>query len=560
MSKRLVFDGEARAGILKGIEILGQAVEATYGYHGPCVMVQHRAQGLPPLITRDGLTVANAVVLHDRLADIGARMLRDVANAMSREAGDGTTTAVLLARAVAGSLLKSLAAGADPLRLREGMDTALQLVNADLALRALPLEGDRAAQVANVSMRGEGRVGALLQEAYAAVGKDGAVTVEPGWSREERLDLAEGFRYEQGLLSPQLANDPLGQSARLDDARVLLFQGSVQDFMDLVPILEAVKEAGQSLVLVCEGIDERPLSVLVMNVKRGVFRAIAVKAPGLGDRRADWMDDLAVATGARVLAPERGDRLDAATLDDLGFAARVAADSDSTMIGLGAGDAGMIAARLTGLRQTAEEIRARKPGQGSPTGNRHDLEDMEARIAALQGRIATVYVGGTTDSETKERLQRAENARRSVRSALEEGVVPGGGVGFLNARDAVLRLRLDHPDCRRGAAIVADALQQPFRRLVSHSGLNADVALAAIRTACNPRFGYDAARGEFRDLIEAGILDPAKVLRLALGQAVGIASAVLASSAVVLNEDPLLPHMQGFSAEWAAATREDPRA
>lgn len=560
MSKRLVFDGAARVGILKGIDILGQAVEATYGYHGPCVMVQHRTEGLPPFFTRDGVTVANSVVLKDRLADIGARMLRDVANAVSREAGDGTTTAVVLARAISVGLLKSLAAGADPLRLREGMDTAVQLVAADLERTALPLDGDRAAQVANVSMRGEGRVGCLLQEAYATVGKDGAVGVEPGWSRDDRLEITEGFRYEQGFLSPHLTTDPVRQAADLENARVLLYHGTVADFMDLVPVLEAVKEEGKSLVLVCEGMEERPLRALVMNVNGGTFRAVAVKAPGLGDRRADWLDDLAAATGARVLVPERGDRLDRATPDDLGFAAKATACADATTLSRGGGEPALIAARIAGLRQAAGEIRARKPGQGSPTGNLHDLEDLEARIAALAGRIATLHVGGTTEVEIKERLQRAENARRSVRSALEEGVVPGGGLGFLKAREAVLRLGLDHPDRQRGAAIIAEALEQPFRRLADHSGLNADMALAEIRTARNPHFGYDAARGEFRDLVEAGILDPVKVLRLALAKAAGIAATVLTSGAVVLNEDPLLPRMPGFSAEWAAATREDPRA
>lgn len=559
MSKRLVFDGAARAGILQGIEILGQAVEATYGYHGPCVMVQHRARGLPPFFTRDGVTVANSLVLKDRLADIGARMLRDVANAVSREAGDGTTTAVLLARSIATGLLKSLAVGADPLRLREGMDIAVQLVTADLARQALPLDGDRAAQVANISMRGEGRTGELLQQAYAAVGSDGTVTVEPGWNLDDHLEIAEGFRYENGFLSAQFATDPVSLSAQLDDARVLLYHGTVVDFMDLVPILETVKENAHPLVLVCEGMDERPLRSLVMNVNRGVFRAVAVKAPGHGDRRSDWLEDLALATGARVLVPERGDRLEQVTIADLGRVQRLTADADSTTLMEGAGDRAAVAARLTGLRQIAAEVRARKPGQGSPTGNLHELEDVEARIAALAGRIATVYVGGTTEAEIKERLQRAENARRSVRSALEEGIVPGGGLAFLNAREAVLRLSLDDADRQRGAGVVAESLMQPFRRLAMHSGLNVDAALTEIRAAHDPHIGYDAAKGVLCNLVESGVIDPAKVLRLALSQAVGIAGTVLSSAVVVLNTAPTLPHMPGFSADWAAATREDPR-
>jgi chaperonin GroEL len=558
MSKRLVFNGEARAGLLKGIDILGRAVEATYGYHGPCVMVQHRARGLPPVLTRDGVTVANSVVLQDRLADIGARILRDVANAVSRQAGDGTTTAVVLARAIASGQLKSLASGADPLRLKQGMDAAVAVVIADLTRRALPVSGHMAAQVADVSMRREGKIGAFLQQAFNEVGKDGTVTVEASWNGHDRLDVTEGFRYEAGFFSPHFVTEPVRQTAELENVRVLLYHGRVSDFMDLVPILETVSEANQALVVVADELEERPLQGLLMNVRRSTFRAMAVKAPGLGDRRGDWLDDLATATGARVLVPERGDRLDQAQLKDLGYAAKVVADSDSTTLMQCGGDPKAVSQRSTGLRREADIIRARQPGEGSPTGNLHDLEDLEARIAALSGRIATVYVGGSTEAEIKERLQRAENARRSVRAALEEGVLPGGGIGFLLAKSALAPLQWPDADRQRGAAIVAEALEQPFRRLVEHAGWNAEEALARIRAKDRPHFGFDAARGEFCDLVESGVLDPAKVLRLALTQAAGMTGMVLASEVVVLNEpDPFLN--AGFSPQWAAATREDPR-
>lgn len=559
MSKRLVFNGAARAGILKGIDILGRAVEATYGYHGPCVMLEHRARGLPPVFTRDGVTVANSVVLKDRLADLGARMLRDVANAVSRNAGDGTTTSVVLARAIARGMMKSLAAGADPLRLKQGMEAAVAVVEADLKRRTLPVEGNMAAQVADVSMRKEGKVGALLQEAYAKVGREGAVVVEPGWSREDRLEITEGFRYAAGFLSPNLITHQIRQSAEIDEARVLLYHGMIEDFMDLVPVLEQVSEAGKSLAVVCEGMEERPLRGLVMNVQRGVFRALAVKAPGLGDRRADWLEDLATACGARVLVPERGDRLDRARLEDLGHAAKVVADADTTTLIRCGGQADIIARRRAGLRREADEIRSRKPGQGSPTGNLHDLDDLEARTAALAGHIATLHVGGTTEVEIKERLQRAVNAQRSVLAALEEGVLPGGGVGLLHARDAVVRLQLPDADRRRGAAIIAEALEHPFRRLLAHAGLNPDAALDRVREARQPHFGFESASGEFVDLVAAGVLDPVKVVRMALSQAAGVAGTVLASEVVILRDTELLPNMPGFSPEWAASTREDPR-
>lgn len=560
MSKRLVFESEARAGILKGIELLGQAVETTYGYNGPCVMVQHRARGLPPVFTRDGVTVANALVLKDGLAEIGARMLRDVANAVSRQAGDGTTTAVVLARAIAGGLLRSLAVGADPLRLRDGMETAVQLAIATLQRHAEPAVGDRLAAVANVSMRGEGSVAGLMQQAYTELGTDGIVNVEASWTGIDRIDFNEGFRYEQGLLSPMLITDEVRRIAELENVRVLLYHGTVQDFMDLVPVLESVRDSGQSLALVCEGVDERPLQTLVMNVHRGVFQAIAVKAPGIGDRTGDWLDDLALTTGARVLVPQRGDRLEAASDADLGHCSRVNADVDTATFIDGVGNHSSIAARIQGLRSQADEIRARKPGHGSPTGNLHDLEDLEARIAALDGRIATVFVGGSSEAVVKERLQRAENARRSVRAALEEGVVPGGGVALVHAQSAVSRLSLGGTDRQSGAAIVSAALMQPFRRLMTHAGLNPDAALAEVRAAGDPWYGYDAAAGTFCDLLDAGVLDTTKVLRMALRQAVGVAGTVLASGAVVLREKSGLPDLPGFSAEWAAATREDPRA
>ncbi|MFO1417977.1 MAG: TCP-1/cpn60 chaperonin family protein [Methylotetracoccus sp.] len=316
MSKRLVFEGEARAGILKGIELLGQAVETTYGYHGPCVMVQHRARGLPPVFTRDGVTVANALVLKDALAEIGARMLRDVANAVSRQAGDGTTTAVILARAIARDLLRSLAVGADPLRLRDGMETAVQLAIATLERQAEPAIGDRLAAVANISMRGEGSVAELMQQAYTELGTNGIVNVEASWTGIDRIEFNEGFRCEQGLLSPMLITDEVRRIAELENVRVLLYHGTVQDFMDLVPVLESVKDSGQSLALVCEGIDERPLQTLVMNVHRGVFQAIAAK-PGLGDRTKSGRRlagrPRVRPPGTRVLVPSTaGDRLEQA--------------------------------------------------------------------------------------------------------------------------------------------------------------------------------------------------------------------------------------------------------
>ncbi|CAL1239002.1 chaperonin GroEL [Candidatus Methylocalor cossyra] len=554
MSKRVVFDGAARAGMLKGVDILGRAVEATYGYHGPCVMVEHRTRGLAPVFTRDGVTVANAVVLKDRLAELGARMLRDVANGVARQAGDGTTTAVVLARAIARGMWKSLSAGADPLRLKQGMEGAVDWVVSDLRSRALPVVGERVAQVAEVSMRRDGAVGRLLQEAFAAVGQDGVVTVAPGFGRADRWELVEGFRYEAGVWSPYLVTD----GGPLVAARVLIYHGTVTDFVDLVPILEQVREAGQALVLVCEGMEERPLRSLALNVRRGTFRALAVKAPGLGDRRRDWLDDLAVATGARVLVPELGDRLDRVRLADLGFAGKVVADADTTTLIQGGGDRAAIARRIAGLRKEAEVIRALGPGEGSPTGKRHDLDDLEARIAALGGRIATVYIGGVSEAEVKERLQRAENARRSVLAALEEGVVPGGGVGLLHARAALARLGFSDPDRQRGAAIIGTALEQPFRLLVAHAGQAPDSALARVQAAGHPHWGFDAASGEFCDLVERGVLDPLKTLRLALTQAAGVVGTVLASGVVVMGETAGLPDL-GFSPEWAAATREDPR-
>ncbi|QJD30616.1 Hsp60 family chaperonin [Methylococcus geothermalis] len=559
MAKEVVYQGDARRRMMQGIEILARAAMPTLGATGPSVMIQHRADGLPPVATRDGVTVANSIVLKDRIANLGARLLRDVAGTMSREAGDGTTTAIVLARHIAREMFKSLAAGADPIALKRGIDRAVACVTEDIRARAWRGEQESLILgVAAVATKNEPGVGRLLLEALDAVGVHGAVSVELGQRREDVLDVVDGYRWEKGYLSPYFVTDRTRELAELDDVYVLMTDLEVNDFVDLVPLLEQVTEAGGSLLIAADRVQEKALAGILLNHVRGVFKAVAVTAPGFGDRRPDRLLDLAALTGGRAVLEAKGDRLDRVTLADLGRVRRAVVSADATAL-LGTPGTEASRARLEGLRLEAEQYRALKPGQGSATGRLHELEDIEARIIGLSGKSAVYRVGGVTDVEMKERMVRIENAYRSVVSALEEGVLPGGGVGFLGSLPALAELGAHGADEARGIDIVRSALAEPLRVIGENSGLSGEAVVAKVMDHPNPGWGYDQESGSFGDLHAKGIWDPAKVLRLALEKAASVAGTFLTTAAVVL-EVPDADAFAGFSAEWAAATREDPRA
>lgn len=558
MAKEVVYKGNARQRMMQGIEILSRAALPTLGATGPSVMIQHRADGLPPVSTRDGVTVANSIVLKDRVANLGARLLRDVAGTMSREAGDGTTTAIVLARHIAREMFKSLAAGADPIALKRGIDRAVGCVTEDIRARAWRGEQESLILgVAAVATKSESGVGRLLLEALGAVGIHGAMSVELGQRREDVLDVVDGYRWEKGYLSPYFVTDRTRELAELDDVYVLMTDLEVTDFIDLVPLLEEVTEARGSLLIAADRVHENALAGILLNHVRGVFKAVAVTAPGFGDKRPNRLLDLAALTGGRAILEAKGDRLDRVTLADLGRVRRAVVSADETAL-LGTPGTEASRARLEGLRLEAEQYRALKPGQGSATGRLHELEEVEARIIGLSGKSAVYRVGGVTDVEMKERMVRIENAYRSVVSALEEGVLPGGGVGFLGSLPALAELGARSADEARGIGIVRSALAEPLRVIGENSGLSGEAVVAKVMDHPNPGWGYDQESGSFGDLHAKGIWDAAKVLRLALEKAASVAGTFLTTEAVVL-EVPDADAFAGFSAEWAAATREDPR-
>lgn len=562
MAKQIVFNGTARAKMMRGIETLARAVGMTLGATGPGVVIQHRADGITPVFTRDGVTVAASIHLSDRLEDVGARLLRDVAGATSREAGDGTTTAVVLARFIARECSRSLSAGANPTELKKGIDLATRKVCDALRQHAVKdLDDNLIRKICHSAGKEDEPVAERLLEAIRHVGPRGVVNIELGSSRQDELELLEGVHFEQGYLSPYFSTDKERHLAELDEPYILLYDREITDFMDLVPLLEEIQSQRRSLLIIAEGVADQALAPLTLNHVRGNFRAVAVKPPGYGDKRLDRLRDLALITGGRACLEAQGDRLDRWTLADLGQARRAIVGAESTSILGSKGSNVAVENLIEGLEQEAERIRSRKPGDGSPTGNRHEVEELEERIANLRGRTAALKVGGATDLEIKERLVRIENAYNSIRAAMEEGVLPGGGVGLLSMTPSLAATTASSPDQERGVKIIREALEEPLRRIAANAGLNPEKVLATIEASGDPAYGYDVNSRSFGNMFDLGVLDPAKVTRLALKNAAAIVGTVITTDAVIAEEPVLkrFPNSRAI-AEWAAATREDPRA
>lgn len=562
MAKQIAFNNAARSKMLRGIDKLARAVEITLGVSGPGAVIQHRTDGFPPIYTRDGFTVAHAITLNDPVEDLGARILRDVAGAVSRRAGDGTTTSVVLARKIAQGCARSLAAGAHPTALRQGIETAAAHVSAALRERAVrTLDRDLYRKVCHSAGKDDEATVDRILDAMAAVGAHGTVTIAPGRSLDDGLKITDGARWDQGYLSAYFNTDRERSLAELENPYILLYDREVTDFMDLVPLLEAVQERSRSLLIVAENIAEKALAPLLLNHVRGHFRAVAVKPPGYGDRRLDRLDDLAVLTGGRACLDIYGAKLTAMTLDDLGQADLAVVDAESTTLIGGRGAQSAIEARIRELAAEAARIGELKPGHGSTTGNRQLCEELEERAQILRGRTAAYEVGGVTDLAIRERVGRVENAYKAICAAREEGVLPGGGIGLLATRSALDELCFDDPDKQRGVDIVRAALAEPLRRIAANAGMNAEAIVAAVLAVDDGGYGFDAGRRCFGDLWELGIVDPVKVTRLALENAAGIAGTVIATEAVVYRQPTTerLPDAEAV-AEWAAATREDPRS
>lgn len=559
MSKEIVYNPEARQRLLQGVNAVAQAAGVTLGCSGPAVMIQHRTDGVMPIFTRDGVTVANAIVMGDRIADLGARMLRDVSGSVSRQVGDGTTTAIVLAQSLANEALKSVAAGFDPQQLQKGMDIALTLVEQHLQKTAVTDVSDAwIEKVVMVATKGESGVEKLMVRAISELGDNGVLTFQLGNGRDDELDIIEGMRYEQGYLSPYFITDKTRAEAVLEQPYILLYDREINDFVDLVPLLEDVAAEGRPLLVIAEAVHEKALTGLLLNHIRGVFKVVAVKPPGFGDGRINRLLDLALLTDGQAILEAHATRLEDVTLAQLGQAQRAVISEGSVTIIGAAGAYDVLDTRIKSLRQQLEEVQARKPGEGSPTGNLHEAEELEERIAMLSGKTGIFSVGGVTDFEIKERMVRIENAYLSAKAALEEGVLPGGGVGLFRCQMLLNDVIAENADQQQGVTIIKQSLAAPLVQLLRNSGLNCEEVMMRLTSQLDPQFAIDMQKQVYGRFVDIGIIDPVKVVRTALRNAVSVVSTLLSSDTVVMNV-PDLSLMAGFSPEWAAATREDPR-
>src|SRR6056300_668232 len=511
-AKDVKFGDAARQGMLAGVNILADAVKTTLGPKGRNVVLD-KSFGAPT-VTKDGVSVAKEIELADKFENMGAQMVKEVASQTSDVAGDGTTTATVLAQAIVNEGLKSVAAGMNPMDLKRGIDKAVKAAVEAISDAAIPCADTKAvAQVGTISANSDAGVGAIIAEAMEKVGKDGVITVEEGSGFEDELDVVEGMQFDRGYLSPYFVNNQDNMTAELEDPFVLLVDKKISNIRDLIPVLEGVAKAGKPLLLIAEDVEGEALATLVVNNMRGIVKVAAVKAPGFGDRRKAMLQDIAVLTGGTVISEEVGLSLETATLDDLGTAKRIQISKENTTIIDGAGDAANIEARVKQIEAQIEE-----------TSSDYDREKLQERKAKLAGGVAVIKVGAGSEVEMKEKKARVEDALHSTRAAVEEGVVAGGGVTLIRCLEAVEKVKGDNEDQNVGVNIARKAFEAPLRQIVSNAGEESSVILANVKDG-KGSYGFNASTGEYGDMIEMGILDPAKVTRTAI-QAAGSETAM----------------------------------
>ncbi|KVV44113.1 molecular chaperone GroEL [Burkholderia ubonensis] len=519
-AKDVRFHDSARGRIVKGVNVLADAVKVTLGPKGRNVLIE-RSFGAPT-ITKDGVSVAKEIELKDRFENMGAQIVKQVASKTADVAGDGTTTATVLAQAIVQEGMKHVAAGMNPMDLKRGIDKAVAAVLDELRKLSKPISTNREiAQVGSISANSDETIGKIIADAMEKVGKEGVITVEDGKSFENELDVVEGMQFDRGYVSPYFINDPERQAAYLDDALILLHDKKISNIRDLLPVLEATSKAGKPLLIIAEDVDGEALATLVVNAMRGILKVAAVKAPGFGDRRKAMLEDIAILTGATVISEETGKQLQKAALEDLGRAKRVEVRKDDTIIIDGAGDDKRIEARVKSIRTQIEEATSD-----------YDREKLQERVAKLAGGVAVIKVGAATEIEMKEKKDRVDDALHATRAAVEEGIVPGGGVALLRARSTVTSVKGANSDQDAGIHIVLRALEAPLRVIASNAGDEPSVVIAKVLEG-KGNFGYNAATGEYGDLVEAGVVDPTKVTRTALQNAASIAGLILTTDATV---------------------------
>ena len=532
MAKQVIHGEDSRQAILRGVNQLADAVAITLGPKGRNVVIDKKFGS--PTITKDGVTVAKEIELKDSLENMGAQMVREVASKTSDVAGDGTTTATVLARAIFKEGVKTVAAGANPMALKRGIEKAVEKAVASIHEMAKPVKGDAIAQVGTVSANGDTTIGGIIAEAMKKVGKDGVITVEESKSLETMLEVVEGMQFDRGYLSPYFVTDPERMEAALENAYILLNEKKISSMKDLLPLLEQVAKMGKPLLIIAEDVEGEALATLVVNKLRGTLQVCAVKAPGFGDRRKAMLEDIAILTGGKVISEDLGIKLEGVKLEDLGRAKKLTVDKDNTTIVEGAGKQSDIQGRVATIRRQVEE-----------TTSDYDREKLQERLAKLVGGVAVIKVGAATETELKEKKARVEDAMHATRAAVEEGIVPGGGVTLVRAAKALESIKLKDEDEQIGVNIVRRALEEPLRKIAENAGHEGAVIVEKVKLEKNDSMGFNAESEIFEDLVKAGVIDPAKVTRTALQNAASIAALMLTTEALIseLPEDRKAPAM-----------------
>jgi chaperonin GroEL len=522
MAKELKFDQEARNSILEGVNVLANAVKVTLGPKGRNVVLE-KSFGAP-LVTKDGVTVAKEIDLEDHFQNMGAKMVKEVASKTSDTAGDGTTTATILAQAIYREGYKVVAAGTNPMDVKRGIDHAVAEIVRELKKLSKPVkEQKEIAQVGTISANNDKTIGNIIAEAMNKVGKEGVITVEEAKAIETTLDVVEGMQFDRGYISPYFVTDPEKMETVLEDPYILLFEKKISGMKELLPILEQMAKTGRPILIIAEDVEGEALATLVVNKLRGTLKCAAVKAPGFGDRRKAMLEDIAILTGGQAIMEDVGVKLEKMKLEDLGRAKKVVIDKDNTTIVEGAGSAAAIEGRIKQIRVQIDE-----------TTSDYDREKLQERLAKLAGGVAVIKVGAATETEMKEKKARVEDALNATRAAVEEGIVPGGGVAYLRCLPALKKVKLE-PDRQTGVDIIQKALEEPIRQIVMNAGLEGSVVAEKVKEE-KGNFGFDADREEYTDMIEAGIIDPTKVVRLALQNAASVASLLITTEAVIAEK------------------------
>ena len=523
-AKQVVFGADAREKLLRGLDILANSVKVTLGPKGRNVVID-KSYGAPR-VTKDGVTVAKEIELADKLENMGAQMLREVASKASDKAGDGTTTATVLAQAMSREGLKAVAAGMNPLDLKRGMEKAVEVVIEDLKTRSKKVSSNaEIAQVGTISANGDKEIGDKIAEAMGKVGNESPITVEESKGLETELEVVEGMQFDRGYLSPYFVTNAEKMVVELETPYILFHESKLSSLQPLLPVLEAVVQSGKPLLIVAEEVEGEALATLVVNKLRGGLKVAAVKAPGFGDRRKAMLEDMAILAGGQLISADLGIKLENVTLDMLGKAKKILIDKDNTTIIDGAGKKKDIEARCAQIRQQIED-----------TTSDYDKEKLQERLAKLAGGVAVLRVGGATEVEVKERKDRVDDAIHATKAAVEEGIVAGGGAALLYAIRAIEKVRLANDDQRRGVDIVRKALESPIRQIAENAGVDGSVVVGKVAEKGDPNFGYDAQKNEYGDLVKAGIVDPTKVVRIALESAVSVAGLLITTEAMVADK------------------------